>query len=302
MVEGTSSEPASGAVLVLRRFVGGTVGGVFLAMCCHPLDTLKIRVQRGDYKSLSKCFWGTWRGDGIRGFYRGVTPPLIFGGLYNANLFSINRAMTVLVTPRGHPANAPLPVWRIVLAAELTAPVYVVTFSPVELIKLRLQAQSQQPGKKLYSGALDCLLKVLREDGVRGLSRGYTATLASRVVGLPFYFVVYDVSKSTLSRWVAPRDMPARPAPQWVSLVSGSLAGLAFWTSFYPLDVLKTVVQSTPGPAQPLTQVVKRCFSGRSFASVYSGVSACWLRCIPANCALWYGIDKTEKFMAQHGW
>jgi len=126
---------------VWRRFIGGCVGGFLQAATSHPLDTVKSRVQQGIFPSIGTCVRATYTNEGLRGFYRGVTPPLCLCGIYNSILFSLNQLMVNVVTPANHPPSTPLPTWRIALAAEMTAPLYCLCINPMEVIKVRLQVQ-----------------------------------------------------------------------------------------------------------------------------------------------------------------
>ena len=61
--------------------------------------------------------------------------------------------------------------------------------------------------------------------------RGFFATLCMRLVGLPFYFGTYEVSKRHLAKL---SDAPQ--PPWWVLLTAGGLGGIGFWAANYPFD------------------------------------------------------------------
>jgi solute carrier family 25 carnitine/acylcarnitine transporter 20/29 len=279
---------------VRRRFAGGCFGGFLQAASSHPLDTIKSRVQNGSYATIGQCVRATMAKEGVRGFYRGVTPPLCLSGVYNSILFSLNQIMTNLVTPADHPAGSPLPLWRIALGAELTAPLYCLCINPMEVVKVRLQVQSQEPGKRLYSGPLDCVAKTVKGGGIQALMRGYSATVGSRLVGLPFYFSSYHSAKRQLS----PAD-GAEPA-MWVPMVSGCCAGAAFWMSNYPLDLLKTKLQGSSGST--FVEVARSVFAADGVRGFYRGFSVCILRSLPANASVWVGVEYTTRWMKSNGW
>jgi solute carrier family 25 carnitine/acylcarnitine transporter 20/29 len=68
--------------------------------------------------------------------------------------------------------------------------------------------QSSSGVEQLYRGPVDLIVKTLRKDGIRGLYRGYGATVLTRLIGSPFYFVSYDLTKRSLQ----PKDGSVRKA------------------------------------------------------------------------------------------
>lgn len=286
---------------VLRRLLGGTFGGVLQAATSHPFDTVKSRVQNGVFPSLSSCVKWTWQKEGLYGFYRGVTPPLFLGGLYNSILFSLNQQMTNLITPAGwDTAKTPLPLWRTALAAELTAPLYVLALTPMEKVKVMLQVQGKGGVETKVTGPVSCIRSILQTEGPRGLLSGYTPTLMSRLVGLPFYFMGYQLTreyvktKSLFSESRMGREL-------FAPMLGGVVAGLCFWTSNYPFDFIKTQLQASPTKIS-IPSVVRSTFERGGIRAFYKGFTACLMRSCPANASVWLGVEVTTRFMMDHGW
>ena len=99
--------------------------------------------------------------------------------------------------------------------------------APVDLVKNRLQVQSAQTKKasesgafdllfisrshqpphfnghslQVYSGPIDVIVKTVRNDGIRAMFDGYTATVCQRMIGLPFFFVFYDMTQQIAKRY-----------------------------------------------------------------------------------------------------
>ena len=285
-------------VLVLRRLVGGTVGGVLQALSSHPFDTIKSQIQIGKFQSIGEGFGHTFKNEGLRGFYRGVTPPLFLNGFYNALLFGINQQMTNVVTPAGfvHGRDT-LEMWRVALAGQLTAPLYCLAMVPMEVVKVKLQTQPiGADGTKLYSGPIDCLIKNTRDNGLRAAFAGYTPMLMSRIVGLPFYFSGYHFAKNNLITNFGVSD-----SSLIIPMASGVVAGFAFWTSNYPFDLMKTKVQASKVPVSPI-EMARQTYKAGGARSFYKGFGVCLLRSIPANSTVWIGVEYTTRFMANNGW
>ncbi|CAD2213304.1 solute carrier family 25 (mitochondrial carnitine/acylcarnitine transporter), member 20/29 [Angomonas deanei] len=285
---------------VLRRFIGGTVGGVLQAITAHPFDTIKSRVQNGVFPSISSCAKSTWQHEGLYGFYRGVTPLLVLNGIFNSILFSLNQFMMNFITPADFDHSTPQPLWRVAAAAQLTAPLYVLAITPAERVKVQLQVQGKGGAETEIKGPIACVQYILRTKGVLGLLEGYTPTLMSRLVGLPFYFSGYQMTRNTLlATPLASSNSAFREVA--IPLAGGTVAGICFWTSNYPFDYVKTQVQASKTKVSPI-QVAKDTFRKHGIKAFYKGYSACILRSIPANSSVWLGIELTNRFMTSNGW
>lgn len=90
-----------------------------------------------------------------------------------------------------------------------------VVFVPVDVIKERLQIQTALPTHSVpavgtaYRGSWDALVTIARQEGVRGVYRGYWATLLSFGPFSAAYFALYEkVGVHCLSRCI-PYDVRA---------------------------------------------------------------------------------------------
>ncbi|CAK6958681.1 S-adenosylmethionine mitochondrial carrier protein [Scomber scombrus] len=190
-----------------REFVASLVAGGCAGMCVDltlfPLDTIKTRLQSQQ---------GFYKAGGFRGIYAGV-PSAAVGSFPNAAAFFVTYDYTKSLLGAGGALAAPhaAPVTHM-LAASLGEIVACLIRVPTEVVKQRTQAT---PSSTTYQ----TLLATLREEGVRGLYRGYRSTvlretLWSRRQGHTLY--------------------------SWQAAVCGAFAGAvaAFVTT--PLDVAKT--------------------------------------------------------------
>ncbi|EKG04334.1 mitochondrial carrier protein, putative [Trypanosoma cruzi] len=283
-------------VTVLHRFVGGTVGGMLQALSCHPLDTVKSRIQRDLYPGIFSCCRHTWANEGFRGFYRGLTPPFMMSGVYNSILFSVNQFMTNALTPAGFDSKSKPPLWRTALSAWLTAPIYALCITPMENVKVRLQLQQSVRTDRDFTGPISCIRFIWVREGPRRFFAGYLPTLLSRLVGLPFYFIVYQLTKQQLEN----SPIVTNPAGEIFGvMISGSLAGLLFWTCICPFDYMKTQLQSG-GTKRGFLEVALTTYKAAGMRGFYRGLPACLLRAIPANATVWLGVEWTTNIMRKY--
>lgn len=278
--------------LVGCRFVGGTIGGFLQAISSHPLDTVKARLQSGMYRSSISCISHTWRNEGLRGFFRGVQMPLFFGGVFNSVLFSLNQIMQIVVSPPGRVRGEPLALWRVALAAQLATPLYVMVLTPIDRVKVVMQLESQQHSG--HSGGLQyCVAKIHRHNGYRGFFRGYWPTVGVHMIGLPSYFVGYQVASQELKQWIPPT---VTGSFLFIPMLSGVAAGSLFWLSSYPLDLIKTKVQAVHGHCRP-RDVIYEVYAAGGLPAFFRGFSVSFLRSIPANASVWCGLALAQRWM-----
>ena len=66
---------------IAEDIVCGGLASAVAQTLCHPIDTIKIRlVLQPDppiYNGIADCAMKTFRSEGIRGFFKGVLPPVL---------------------------------------------------------------------------------------------------------------------------------------------------------------------------------------------------------------------------------
>ena len=147
---------------------------------------------------------------------------------------SYNRCLNLLdpttIGQTDFPHVAGWKVWTAGATAGLTT--WLIS-APTELIKCQTQLQEDRSSWRV---ARD----VWKDRGIRGLYHGGTITSIRDAVGYGFYFWSYEFGKSSLG-YVEEEDGAALKV-----FIAGGIAGVVTWTSIYPLDVIKTKIQS-PG-------------------------------------------------------
>jgi solute carrier family 25 2-oxodicarboxylate transporter 21 len=110
---------------------------------------------------------------------------------------------------------------------------------PFELLKIRLQDRTSAAR---YTGLLDCLSKVVRQEGPLALYNGFEATLWRHIVWNAGYFgVIFQVRAQMPDP--ASSENPGR-RKMGNDLVAGFVGGVVGTTFNTPLDVVKSRIQS----------------------------------------------------------
>ena len=62
----------------MKDYAAGSVGGICGVITGYPLDTIKIRQQLSETRlTMADCIKDTMKNEGIGGFYKGMSSPVI---------------------------------------------------------------------------------------------------------------------------------------------------------------------------------------------------------------------------------
>uniref|UniRef100_A0A8C9IKS9 Solute carrier family 25 member 48 n=1 Tax=Piliocolobus tephrosceles TaxID=591936 RepID=A0A8C9IKS9_9PRIM len=243
--------------LQLEDFAAGWIGGAASVIVGHPLDTVKTRLQAGvGYGNTLSCIRMVYRRESVFGFFKGMSFPLASIAVYNSVVFGVFSNTQRFLSQhrcREPEASPPRPLSDLLLASMVAGVVSVGLGGPVDLIKIRLQMQTQpfqdanlglkskavasgeQPA---YQGPVHCITTIVRNEGLAGLYRGASAMLLRDVPGYCLYFIPYVF----LSEWITPEACTG-PSPCAVWL-AGGMAGAISWGTATPMDVVKSRLQA----------------------------------------------------------
>ncbi|KAL7803766.1 mitochondrial carrier domain-containing protein [Trichoderma aethiopicum] len=210
-------------------FWAGYLSGIIGIIVGNPLDIEKVRRQTRSHVA-EKLY-----SQSSVAFMKGTAAPIFGYGALNALLFfSYNRSEAVL---KGW-ASTPTPGWVTWTAGAVSGLAVWVVSAPTELIKCR--AQMSTPAMSSWA----ICKQILRREGVRGLYHGGVVTALRDSIGYGFYFWTYELAHR---HWPAAREHDdAAPGRRDTSkvLLCGGIAGIATWASVFPLDVIKSRLQT----------------------------------------------------------
>lgn len=267
---------------------------------------MKIRVQTdtsGRFKGPLDCFKQTLRREGLLAVYKGVTPPLVATGFVNSCLFGMQGYfLHRIVATSGRSLADSTPV-DVAQAAVLGGACISLLVAPMEGVKARLQVNYARKGEAgLYSGPVDCIRKLVTGPlGVRrGLYRGWVPTVLCRMSNYA-YFGSYEV----IRRKITPPKEDGSPGERTLSaaVVSGALAGVCYWLSCYPMDVIKNRIQAAPDTIPPryagIAGAARDIYAEAGWRGFFRGFSPCILRAFPANAACFLAFELMMKLLPQ---
>ncbi|KAJ9055792.1 hypothetical protein DSO57_1015445 [Entomophthora muscae] len=286
----------------VTEFLAGTVGGCCEVLVGHPFDTVKVRIQTQSattplYSGAVDCFKKTLEKEKVTGLYRGVTPPLITVGFCSAIIFSSNGYFRRKLNPNpiSDPTSSELPIGPTALAGAMTGSIIACFYCPMELLKIRMQTQTLFNAK--YRGLIDCAKQTVKRDGLAGMYRGFTVTLARDMACFAGYFSMYHFMRDLyIERLAGPEVDRNSDLPMWYLLLSGGLSGIACWLTSYPQDIIKSRLQSSPTKLT-IPDTIKTIFREGKWRGFTRGLAPTLLRSFPANAATFVGYETAMKFL-----
>ncbi|KAF0692193.1 Aste57867_16706 [Aphanomyces stellatus] len=266
-------------------FAAGCVGGVMGIIVGQPFDTIKVRLQTHSthYTGPMHCARHTLHHEGVRGLFKGLLSPLVGSVPINAIVFGVYGSTLDMLDPRPAPALS-----SVFNAGCIAGFLQSFVVCPTDLVKCQLQVQDGfANGRRNFANPLDCMRYLSHHGGgAKGLFQGLRVTLLRDTGSYGVYFGVYE----GMRRWFASDSTPSL-------LVAGGLAGVVSWTIVYPIDVVKSVIQTMPPTAtadERRILVQARRLVDVHGASIFTkGLGTTMLRAFPVNAVTFYFYEWT---------
>ncbi|XP_067328722.1 solute carrier family 25 member 45 [Anolis sagrei] len=282
------------------EFAAGWVSGAAGLILGHPIDTVKVRLQtQAGYRNILDCVVKTYRHETFRGFFKGMSFPLLTVAAVNSVMFGVysNALFYLSGTPLLDRHSNPPSYLHIFMAGGISGIAQALVLAPVDLVKVRLQNQTHIHGSKAvqprYRGPVHCSACILREEGFRGLFRGGMALILRDTPTLAAYFTTY----TALCRGMTTEGQ--EPGPVAV-LVAGGFAGTVSWALATPMDVVKARLQMD-GVKRVEYRGIVDCFLTsfrREGARVFlRGLSLNSLRAFPVNAVTFLTYENLLKLL-----
>jgi solute carrier family 25 (mitochondrial carnitine/acylcarnitine transporter), member 20/29 len=286
----------------------------------NPLDLIKVRLQAGASITARSPSSYTSQFSSAGSLVRGATAPILGYGALNALLFmTYNRTRLLL----NGPVSTPPSLWSTWLAGAVGGLATWVVSTPTELVKCRAQVSSPtSPGS---STSLSIGREIFRTEGIRGLYFGGLVTALRDSIGYGFYFWSYELSTRTFQSQ-SPSETASAEAAR--VLLCGGLAGVVTWASIFPLDVIKTRVQTqllqgaesapllgkassdayTASTSASLSaqrigafEMARRTYKNEGVAVFFGGLTVCSVRAFVVNAAQWAVYEWIMKTLEPSG-
>lgn len=251
----------------------GAISGFIEASICHPLDTVKTRIQNRSSANkigLVQTCQKIHAKEGVRGFYHGL--GAVYLGIIPKNAirfysFEQYNAFTNNTLLSG------------ILAGATEA---ILIVNPTEVCKIRIQAQynsMRETSNVKYTNIYQTFYSIAKAEGLTPFYRGLVPTILRQSMnqGANFYTFHWLKKKNTTI------------SPFILGAISGSIGPILN----NPIDVIKTRMQSSTTEVS-ITKVIKDVLQKHGILGFYKGLGPRLLRIVPGQ-GITFGVYEYLK-------
>lgn len=273
-----------------EHLAAGMSGGIVATTILHPLDLVKIRfsvsdgmASRPQYRSIWHCATEVFKADGVRGLYRGVTPNIVGNGLAWGFYFFYYNTFKVLLGDGS--LNPHLSVPKYLLCGCISGSLTLAMTNPIWITKTRLCLEYETQTGRQYRGMTDALIVLYKENGFRGLYKGFVPGLFGTSHGA-VQFLVYENFKHWYRDKYGYGQEHKLGALECIAMsaISKTIAA----SSTYPYQVVRARLQDQHQKYDGIADVIRKTWRNESWRGFYKGLGPSLLRVTPACCITFY--------------
>jgi solute carrier family 25 (mitochondrial carnitine/acylcarnitine transporter), member 20/29 len=143
---------------------------------------------------------------------------------------------------------------------------------------------------------VDVVRQLYKEGGIRSVFRGSVATLARDGPGSAAYFAAYEYIKRRMTPIDPATGKPSGDLSLPAIICAGGAAGVAMWVTIYPVDTVKSRLQSMDGKPT-IGGIIKSVYAKGGIKAFFPGFGPAIARAVPANAATFLGVELAHKAM-----
>ncbi len=296
---------------IIDLLAGGTAG-LFEALCCHPLDTIKVRMQlykKGSHPGqrtpgLVKTGVDIFKNEGFLALYKGLGAVVLGIVPKMAIRFSSFEFYKSIMADKETGRVSGIATFTSGVLAGVTEACAVV--NPMEVVKIRLQAQSnaikheatKEVIKPKYRNAIQAGFLIVREEGFKALYRGVALTAGRQAINQGANFTTYTYLKGKLQKLQSIDTLPT-----YQTAVIGFISGAIGPFCNNPLDTIKTRLQKEAGSLNESNfargiKIGRALFKESGVQAFYKGIIPRVARVASGQCIVFpvYEFFKTRMY------
>ncbi|KAK9807203.1 hypothetical protein WJX73_008197 [Symbiochloris irregularis] len=298
---------------VARDVFAGTCGGIVVTLVGQPFDTVKVRLQtqppgKQIYNGPIDCVRKTIQWEGPTGLYKGVSSPLAGQMFHRAAMFAAFGYAKRWISTNPDGTTRPLTAADLYKAGAITGFTASFTEGPIDFYKSQVQyqiikTQTDSAYKPAFTSVFQCVRQTLSINGVKGPFQGLGATILRNVPANSVYLGSFEFLKM---KWAAAKGISTAELPALNVLAAAGTGGLLYWSSIYPIDVIKSAMQTdsiNPAERQYANSIAaaKALWKDGGIRRFYKGFTPCIARAAPANAFMLYTVDKITTLIPVQG-
>lgn len=277
-----------------KDITAGFIGGATQVLIGQPADLVKIRLQTSKTPTTSgQVIRQVLQKEGLFAFYKGTLAPLFgVGACVSLQFYGFHETKRQILKRTGEPH---LLLWpQTYIAGAMAGVVNTPVTAPVEQLRILSQSSTQS------TSLSETVKKIYQSRGFAGLYRGVTITLLREVQAYGVWFMTYEYLLEQIKKTRGYNHRNEITTPEL--LFSGALAGNALWLSSYPLDVIKSNIQSDKFGAESkyngkITTATKAIWAANGFRGFWKGIVPCLLRAVPCSAGTFAAVETALRVM-----
>ncbi|GAA6060636.1 hypothetical protein JCM10212_006387 [Sporobolomyces blumeae] len=267
-------------------WLGGAAAS-WAAVCTHPLDLAKVRMQTSKSNGMFHTLTSSIKKDGIRrGAYAGLSASILRQMTYSLTRFGVYDELKKRLSVPGEA----LPAWKMAFAASIAGGLGGFAGNPADVVLVRMTADAAKP-KELrlgYKHCFDGVFRIVREEGGAALFRGVGPNVARAVLMNVSQLATYDVFKNALISFDLMKDGLG------LHFASSFLAGTVATTICAPFDVVKSRIMNA-STSSSVSAVIAQSFKNEGLRWMFKGWTPAWIRLSPNTIIVFMTLEQAKK-------
>lgn len=196
---------SSNQIKLLIDFFSGGIAGSLAKTLSAPLERVKLllQLQQNIDKLEGKKFTGIWdcltrtvKEEGVLSLWRGNWPNIVRYFPLQALNFSIKGFLNRKFNKFDSKTNPYKFTMMNILSGGVAGATAQFIVFPLDFARTRMAADiGKNKEQRTFNGSFDCLCKIFKKEGVKGIYRGYSVSFFSGFAYRALYFGLYDSAK-----------------------------------------------------------------------------------------------------------
>ncbi|KAL0483955.1 solute carrier family 25 member [Acrasis kona] len=245
-----------------QTFLFSTISPIGAVIITNPFDTAKVRLQlQGQFDASQRIYKNSfdailkiYKHEGLVGLQKGLVPAMWREG--SKNVMRIGMYEPIMERMHDKKRDGPLPMWKRILAGGTSGALGALACNPFELIKTRMQAQSNSKivvghQHQYSSGLWPTMYNEVKKNGVFTLYKGSGMSVVRSFFGSGANLSIYSYMRDNLISKQYMKD------GFLVDATSGLTSSLFTALVMNPVDVLRTRIYNQAVNAETSNVVYK---------------------------------------------
>jgi len=278
--------------------IGGTAG--CMATCCvQPIDMVKVRLQLAGGGSPVTMLKNIIAKEGAMALYGGLSAGLLRQVTYGTTRLGLFRTLTNNYQTKNNCTVSEIPFLSKVQFSVIAGSIAALTGTPADAALVRMQSDSTLPEaqRRNYKNGVDAMIRMAREEGVRGFFSGATPTIVRGLAVNVGMLTTYDSFKDMFGP-----SLPGGRDGQASRFFNGFLSGWVAATVSLPFDFIKTQMQKdAEGRYKGMLDCAKQTMAEGGPTRFYSGYPTFVTRITPHIMLTWVFMDNIRAGLNSMG-